>query len=105
MTESFDTEGRDHEADISKTRVKKFAKDSEIDKALEDALKVGRKHGRHKTRILGRVDITDIPSGLSQKLMPLPHSCFKCGKVHMAYRMQCVVCGWPTPLGLISWRR
>lgn len=104
MTESFDTE-HDSDADTRKTKVKKHGRNSEIDEALDKALKQGIRHGRHKTRILGKTDITDIPSGLSQKIMPLPYSCIKCGKMHMAYRTQCVLCGWPTPLGLINWRR
>ncbi len=104
MTESFDTE-HDSDADTRKTRVKKFGRDSEIDEVLGKALKHGVRHGRHKTRILGRMDLTDVPSGLSQKIMPLPYTCVQCGKAHLSYVLKCVLCGWPSPIGLINWRR
>lgn len=105
MTESYDVESRQSYIDTRKTKVKKFARNSEIDRELEKAMRTGRKHGRHKTPILGRQDQTSIPPGLAQKIMPLPHVCVHCGKVTVAFSMRCVLCGWPTPIGLVNWRR
>lgn len=102
MTESFDTDGN-QDADTRKSKVKKFGKNSEIDEALDKALKQGIRDKGH--RIAGHTDLTDIPTGLMTKLMPLPYACPSCGKIHMAYRMTCVLCNAPTPLGFINWRR
>lgn len=103
LTESFDTEGRDHEADTRKTPVKKHGRNSEIDEILDKAIRQGNLN--KGVRMTGTQDQTDIPQGLSKKIMPLPYNCFQCGKVHVAYRLHCVLCGYPTPLGLINWRR
>ena len=103
MTETYDADDTRGSVDTRKTLVRKFSRNSEIDVELAKALKIGEKaKGR---RIAGKTDLTDVPSGLAGRVMPLPYVCPKCGTKYMNYAFKCNLCQYPTPLGNVNWRR
>ena len=56
-------------------------------------------------RFIGRTDITDVPTGLSEKVMPLPWTCPRCMTKHLCWVFECVLCGNKSPMGRVNWRR